>query len=834
MPSRQRRPPHGACFLLSHVKQAREQTGACFSSLLCRLITKKVSAAELLPRFLAALAVAVTTLPAHKVNAAGLSFTSQSVGGAFASLVPGTRPHQNNSVVVPRAGGAPSEAIITFMVPPTEPASTLPFVVVAPQPDGRLVNVTSERFGTSAPRFATASALLVRDFNGDGQQDLFVAGGGHDTSPFPGEASGLWLGQSAGTFTDASGQLASPVAFAHSAASADFNGDGRLDIYVGTIFGQGRVSPYLLTATSSGNYELSRKLPSIVLNVEDVTFTASEAFDVDNDGHADLILATASAAKSPSLVLFNDGTGDFTKRPAKPMPAGLYGNNTLNVQVLALDVDGDGFMDLVASQTQVHPSYSGVGLQVLINDRKGGFIDRTSSYFSAAPSTTGHHLGLLGALDLDGDGRLDIHAKGVGGAIGSGHITFAWVRDAGGKFQPVDTSVTRGVLPSLFIDFNGDGLPEAVQLWRDDTTAQWKYEVFFNTTNKPIVAASSSFVDFGGQSARTTSPTRTVKITNMGTAPLAVSSISVSGPFSATHDCQSVLAGATCTLAIAFTPLAVGPFEGTLTIATNALAPTTVRVAGIGERSLVTHYYQSILRRSADGGGKSFWESEADRVSSLGASVNEAWYAMALSFYGSAEYLGFNRTPTEHVRDLYSTFFNRPADNEGLAYWTGLLAAGMPREVVLAGFMFSAEFAAFTRAIFGNTAARPEVNTVVDFYRGLLSRLPDTAGFSHWLGQFRHAQCQGPTAIYGQVESISSAYATSPEYVARARTNAQYVGDLYNAFLRRGGDLEGVKFWINQLDTGAQTREQLRRAFIASTEFSARVQAIVAGGCLKP
>jgi hypothetical protein len=53
------------------------------------------------------------------------------------------------------------------------------------------------------------------------------------------------------------------------------------------------------------------------------------------------------------------------------------------------------------------------------------------------------------------------------------------------------------------------------------------------------------------------------------------------------------------------------------------------------------------------------------------------------------------------------------------------------------------------------------------------------------------------------------------------------VGDLYNAFLRRGGDLAGVQYWIDQINTGALTRENVRQAFVGSPEFNARVVAIV-------
>ena len=155
----------------------------------------------------------------------------------------------------------------------------------------------------------------------------------------------------------------------------------------------------------------------------------------------------------------------------------------------------------------------------------------------------------------------------------------------------------------------------------------------------------------------------------------------------------------------------------------------------------------------------------------------------------------------------------------------------MPREVALAQFMFSTEFANFTSAIFGNASVRAEINTVMDFYRGLLSRLPDDGGFNFWLVPFRAAQCQGAAAVNAQVEAVSSAFALSTEYTNKNRTNAQYVGDLYNAFLRRGGDLAGVQFWIGQVASGAQTREQVRVQFKNSAEFQARVSAIIAQGC---
>ena len=216
----------------------------------------------------------------------------------------------------------------------------------------------------------------------------------------------------------------------------------------------------------------------------------------------------------------------------------------------------------------------------------------------------------------------------------------------------------------------------------------------------------------------------------------------------------------------------------------------------------------------------------------LGVDVNEAWYALAMAFFFSSEYQAFNRDDAGFVTDLYNTFFNRPPDSGGLAYWTGQLGQGLPRDVALAAFLFSPEFTAYTQSIFGNTATRPEITLVMDFYRGLLARLPDSSGFGYWLQRFRTAQCQGAAAVYTEVESISSSFMNGAEYNARNRPSPQFVGDLYNAYLRRGGDLDGVLFWINQLNTGALTRNQVRQQFQASPEFSARVNAVASAGCV--
>jgi hypothetical protein len=59
------------------------------------------------------------------------------------------------------------------------------------------------------------------------------------------------------------------------------------------------------------------------------------------------------------------------------------------------------------------------------------------------------------------------------------------------------------------------------------------------------------------------------------------------------------------------------------------------------------------------------------------------------------------------------------------------------------------------------------------------------------------------------------------------------VASFYDTFLRRAADAEGFNFWIAQIESGAQTMDDVRRAFIASPEFQTRINLICAAGCIK-
>ena len=99
------------------------------------------------------------------------------------------------------------------------------------------------------------------------------------------------------------------------------------------------------------------------------------------------------------------------------------------------------------------------------------------------------------------------------------------------------------------------------------------------------------------------------------------------------------------------------------------------------------------------------------------------------------------RTNSEFIRDLYLIFFNREPDSEGLNFSLNELSSGSSRGMIMYFSMFSAEFDSYMTGLYGDTSTRAEVYAVVDFYRGILNRLPEDGGFTYWLNRLRAAQC---------------------------------------------------------------------------------------------
>jgi hypothetical protein len=99
----------------------------------------------------------------------------------------------------------------------------------------------------------------------------------------------------------------------------------------------------------------------------------------------------------------------------------------------------------------------------------------------------------------------------------------------------------------------------------------------------PILSPNPSSLSFAGTVVGSSAAAQTVTVSNTGTTTATVSGVSVSGDFSQTNTCGSLVVGASCTVTVGFTPTASGTRTGAITITSNANnSPTTISLSGTG------------------------------------------------------------------------------------------------------------------------------------------------------------------------------------------------------------------------------------------------------------
>jgi hypothetical protein len=353
--------------------------------------------------------------------------------------------------------------------------------VLRPQADGSVAEVTRQLFGTGAlPIMVNPSELVTGDFNQDGRPDVFIAGSGYDAPPFPGETNGLLISNADGTYTDRSSTLPQTPTFAHSACVGDINADGRLDIYVGNVGAQVKLGPYFLIGRGDGTF--TPQISGLPPQIQDLRerFHSCVLVDVDRDGYDDLALGTFGRSEFvDNIVLFNDGTGDFTRRPRTVLPPWPQ---QLNQDVVALDANRDGRPDLLMLTLGSYET-GGFGLQMLINTG-ATFVDETLSRLgTSALVHGGSNCGTLRLADFNGDGWDDFYCSDGPDTVPHRF----WMSNGDGTWSPV----APGVLPAgsglgiHAVDFDGDGRRDLLSI-NTTSTADIRYQSYLNRTPRTV------------------------------------------------------------------------------------------------------------------------------------------------------------------------------------------------------------------------------------------------------------------------------------------------------------------------------------------------------------
>ena len=107
------------------------------------------------------------------------------------------------------------------------------------------------------------------------------------------------------------------------------------------------------------------------------------------------------------------------------------------------------------------------------------------------------------------------------------------------------------------------------------------------TGTSPMVTLTPTSLDLGSTAIGSTSAPQSVTLQNSGTSPLTIAGILASGGFASTSDCPAAPAtlasGASCMIAVTFTPIAEGLRSGTVTVTDDAPgSPHVVTLSGTG------------------------------------------------------------------------------------------------------------------------------------------------------------------------------------------------------------------------------------------------------------
>ena len=391
-------------------------------------------------------------------------------------------------------------------------------------------------------------APVSGDFNGDGKIDLVA----WTNSPYLDNNDvflSINLSNGDGTFQGTIHVPTPPSPITTALALGDFNGDGKEDLAIVAepVSSTTQTNVQILLGQGNATFTTGASI-SLASAAQYIYFVGAVylvAADFNHDGKIDLAAANTQTA----AVLIGNGDGTF-KNPV------FYGCGHPIIEAIgASDFNGDGNVDLVVS------TYDGVS--VFLGNGDGTFRSSIDSHFSAGPGSW------LAVGDFNGDGKPDL-AFYDSVAVGNGDGTFQPPQALG--FSPIGMGAG---------DFNSDGIPDLV-MFSQVFSGQTPFMT--GLLSAPQIALNPSQLTFGSLEVGTSSATRELTVTNIGSAPMLISGVVVGGDFSQTNTCgKTISVGSNCVINVTFAPTASGRRSGSITLNDNLKSsPQAIALIGLG------------------------------------------------------------------------------------------------------------------------------------------------------------------------------------------------------------------------------------------------------------
>jgi hypothetical protein len=434
------------------------------------------------------------------------------------------------------------------------------------------------------------------DFNGDGIPDVFAASTAYADS---------FLNVGNGTFHLA----ATPVSLpgidyqvpSFFEAVGDFNRDGKQDV---AISNPDTNQANILLGNGDGSFQLEAATPTFS-STGQVAGGNVVSTDINGDGIDDVVLIE----NRPVVHVFlSNGDGTFTS-DGSPLVVG--DRNTNGGGLAAGDFHNSGRSDLVVSLPDdftvntITNQLTETAAVTLANARLDGVgphqIEAVYSGDSVFAASTSPAVAVTGVALTATSAKLT--ATPATAQVGTSVTLQASVTPATGTVTPTgnvsfyDGAKILGTLPvnasgvaSMATAAFAAGTHNITAVYSGDAANQGSMSAAVAVTvSAPAPAASlspSGPLSFTA-TAGATSAAQTVTLTNTGTGTLTVSNIAFAGTnassFAQTSPCLSLTAGASCPIAITFTPSAPGSYSASLRVSDNEpSSPQTVALTGSG------------------------------------------------------------------------------------------------------------------------------------------------------------------------------------------------------------------------------------------------------------
>ncbi len=158
-----------------------------------------------------------------------------------------------------------------------------------------------------------------------------------------------------------------------------------------------------------------------------------------------------------------------------------------------------------------------------------------------------------------------------------------------------------------------------------------------------------------------------------------------------------------------------------------------------------------------------------------------------------------NQGPAASIQQLYIRYFGRPADYQGLDFWTNALSNGVSISSIESGFESSPEFLSLY-------SGRSASEIVIRAYDYLFGRYPDSAGLAFWSGHLQFGRLTlnnildviTASAVAEDLLTLQSRTETALSFTEALRINTISFTSSF--------DHETGRTWLNQVSSSVASR----------------------------